>query len=216
MSSQKEYEEEIKNEEAEGIIETFCSILGSSGQHFPELRGAGSCAEDEKIEEIRGGAGGSNATKKKRDIGDCLDKIAAILKEKTSEEESKELEELIKEAKSHLSNQKLGVQGQSFYGKPQAGSNSGDGKGGGKGKAKTKGKSKDEDLPRFDLSRRWPRALQTTWQSLSKSLEEGETPKGEIAIVKSVQHLRQLQALAHDLKINKSLLLVAKRIGSDP
>ena len=70
-------------------------------------------------------------------------------------------------------------------------------------------------MPRFDLSRRWPKALQTTWQSLSKSLEEGETPKGEIAIV-SVQHLRQLQALAHDLKINKSLLLVAKRIGSDP
>ena len=58
--------------------------------------------------------------------------------------------------------------------------------------------------------------MQTTWQSLSKSLEEGETPKGEIAIVKSVQHLRQLQALAGDLKINKSLLLVAKRIGRDP
>ena len=70
-------------------------------------------------------------------------------------------------------------------------------------------------MPRFDHSRRWPKAQQTIWQSLRKALEEGEIPRGEIAIVKNVQHLRQLQTLAHDLKINKSMLLVAKRIGID-
>lgn len=145
-----------------------------------------------------------------------MDKIASILKDKINSEETRELEELIKEAKGHLGNSKQGAQGQSFYGKIRSENNFEEGKGGGKGKSKSKGKTKkDDDLPRFDLSRRWPKAQQTTWQFLRKALEEGEIPRGQIAIVKNVQHLRQLQTLAHDLKINKSMLLVAKRIGTD-
>jgi len=199
-----------QEESAEDIIEMFCSIYSSANAQLSELRGAGN---NEEANDFRGGAGGSNATKKKRDIGDCLDMIASILKYKTNVEEAQELEELIKEAKGHLGSQK---QGQCFYGKIRADSNNEEGKGGSKGKSKTKGKTKKEDeLPRFDLSRRWPKTQQTTWQSLHKSLEEGEVPKGEIAIVKSVQQLRQLQTLAQDLKINKSMLLVAKRIGTD-
>lgn len=203
------------NLEAEDIIETFCINYGCSRDHLPDLRGAGSL-DGNKEEEFRGGAGGSNATKKKRDIGDCLDKIASLLKDKKVED-AKELEELIQEAKGHLGGQKQGDQGQSFYGLFRN-QNREDGKGGGKGKSKTKSKGKikkEDELPRFDLSRRWPKAQQTTWQSLHKALEEGEIPRGEIAIVKDVQQLRQLQTLAHDLKINKSLLLVAKKVGND-
>lgn len=204
---------EEKDQEAEDI-EAFCNNFGGNCQHFPELRGAGNFEEEAENDDFRGGAGGSNATEKKRDIGDCLDKIASILKDKTNAEETKELEELIKEAKGHLGNSKLGAQGQSFCGKTQTEAILK------KEKEEVKESLRQKERPKrrmicFDLSRRWPKAQQTTWQSIRKALEEGEIPRGEIAIVKNVQQLRQLQALAHDLKINKSLLLVAKRTGTD-
>lgn len=79
----------------------------------------------------------------------------------------------------------------------------------GKGKAK-KGKELDE-LPRFDLTRRWPKSTIIAWQHLQRALEEGDAPRGEICIVKNVQQICEFQAVAKAVNVSKSVLLIAKQ-----
>ena len=127
--------------------------------------------------------------KKKRDLNECLERLADLIKANVKDEAYPQVEELINEAKSHIG--KSEEQKAGGHGTPAKVDAKGGGKG--KGKSKNKGKKEIDELPRFDLSRTWPKALQTTWQAVSKSLEEGEKPRGEICIVKNVQHLKQLQ-----------------------
>ena len=161
-------EPKIDDKDQESIINTFCLLFEKDdrscadiSEDGPEdlhlMRGGGG---DESTDEVvRGGARDSNATKKKRDLNECLERLADLIKANVKDEDYPQVEELINEVKSHIGKSKEQKAGGHVTPAKV------DAKGGGKGKGKSKNKGKKEidELPRFDLSRRWPKALQTTW-----------------------------------------------------
>ena len=160
-------EPKIDDKDQESIINTFCLLFekddiswadisedGSEDLHV--MRGGGDESTDEVV---RGGAGASNATKKKRDPNECLERLADLIKANVKDEDYPQVEELINEAKSHIG--KSEEQKAGGHGTPAKVDAKGGGKG--KGKSKNKGKKEIDELPRFDLSRTWPKALQTTY-----------------------------------------------------
>ena len=88
----------------------------------------------------------------------------------------------------------------------------------GKGKAaKGKGIGGDvfKSLPRFDLKRAYPSRSIVTWHAVQHSLENANTPQGEVALCDSVARISELQLLAAGHGITAKLLLIAKSEGAD-
>ena len=90
-------------------------------------------------------------------------------------------------------------------------------KGKGKGKSKGKGKGKnsgEEDgvIPKYDLKQAFPTMSVTSWQLIQRSLEDGEEPKGMVAVCPSLDKVAELQSLAaiHELKNNIILIVKAE------
>ena len=175
------------------------------------LRGG---AEEEE-EKIRGGAGGSNSTAKKRELKELIGNFQQWLDEVKDDDELFENDDLtktmqkmvdvlkgkdkrtIKEAEAakliDIASGILGRGHQSFYEKDREAKKEHEGKGGAKGKGKGKGKSKSfKALPRFDLTRSFPKREITTWQSVMRALEGGFEPKGEVAICEDEQQIIEL------------------------
>lgn len=86
-----------------------------------------------------------------------------------------------------------------------------------KGKGKGKGKKKGEDqVPRFDLQRKFPKAEITHHTLVRKALEEGNEPaQGQICICRSVDEICEFQSLAEAFKVTRPLILIA-RVSSKP
>ena len=88
----------------------------------------------------------------------------------------------------------------------------------GKGKAaKGKGIGGDvfKSLPRFDLKRAYLSRSIVTWHAVQHSLENANTPQGEVALCDSVARISELQLLAAGHGITAKLLLIAKSEGAD-
>ena len=89
-------------------------------------------------------------------------------------------------------------------------------KGGAKGKGKGKGKSKSfKALPRFDLTRSFPKREITTWQSVMKALEGGFEPTGEVAICEDEQQIIELQMMHKALNLKKEVILLLAKAGDE-
>eukprot|EP00438_Fugacium_kawagutii_P035309 Skav215257 [mRNA] locus=scaffold811:341510:355193:- [translate_table: standard] len=190
--------------------------------------------EDIKAQ-MRAGALGSKVTARKRELRELYDRVKEWVSEVEDEEEralgdllvelmqklqeydnkarkvassviSEALKKLEKIEKTNAPS--VTAMGQSFY-------NAG-GKAKGKGKGKTKNKIlKEEAIPRFDLSREFPRSNIVTWQSVAKTLEEGEKPKGEVCVCKSTQQMVEFQQMAAALEVQKKMVLPCASVDSD-
>eukprot|EP00435_Cladocopium_sp_Y103_P014984 s1264_g3.t1 len=173
---------------------------------------------------LRGGAGGSHATRKKREISRLIEdleewyeevedddmkrllmKIAEIVQTWKNKGEKKQSEKPKEDVKS----------GQSFYtrfNEKVTGNQEHP-----KAKGKGKGKTKNDGMPRFDLGRQFPRAEVTSWQHALHQLEQGAPPRGEVCICSDVPQMIEMQQMAKALSINKKMTLIAKaNNASDP
>ena len=132
-----------------------------------------------------------------------LDTLKGKTKRSTREAEAAKL--------MNIANNILGKGHQSFYEKGKEIKKEEEGKGGSKGKGKGKGKSKAaKALPRFDLSRSFPKREITKWQHVMKSLEEGHEPRGEVAICEDEQQIVELQMMHKALGLKKEIMLISK------
>ena len=200
--------------------------------------------------QVRGGAGGSHATKKRKDLQNIINDLEAWINDENEEDGDEPLQHTMQQALETLKQWKKdkpqhgqaasllqqivhrigesashspgaatyktpmtgAERGQTFYNalhKQQDGWQKVTHKKGKGGKAKGKGKEAPL-LPRYDLTRKWPRAQIVTWQSVQHALEAGEQPKGNVAICKDCLHMAELQKMSKALGFNKKLVLVAK------
>ena len=89
------------------------------------------------------------------------------------------------------------------------------GKTGGKKGKGSKGKA--DSLPRLDLLRFFPKKEVTSWQAVSKALEEVEEPRGNICICRSAQQMLEFQELAAALGLKRKVIVmfVCKHLDGD-
>ncbi len=109
---------------------------------------------------------------------------------------------------------------QSFYGdfvkrlrednKDETNKGTSKGKGKGKGKNKSGGKAPDNNLPKFDVKKIFPTKALTTWQLLSRELEQGKEPTGAAVILDSCEKMAEYQSLAKAHGIRGSVTMIAK------
>ena len=119
--------------------------------------------------------------KKKRDLNECLERLADLIKANVKDEDYPQVEELINEAKSHIGKSEEQKAGR--HGTPAKVDAKGGGKG--KGKSKNKGKKEIDELPRFD-SREDGQKLCKLHGKLSPNLLKRErSPEEKFALSKT-------------------------------
>ena len=155
------------------------------------------------VPDLRGGAGGSNSTRKRRETKELFEKIKDAVTEANMEAVHKaNLRKLLEELEGLFF--QPAEQPQTFYQWNESKMREKEEQKKGKGK----GKSKSSDLPRYDLSREFPRAEIVSWQSVQAALEKAEEPG--VAICKSANHVLELQEMAATIGIQRQMILVAK------
>lgn len=77
-------------------------------------------------------------------------------------------------------------------------------------KTKAKSKTKPEVLPRFDLSKLWPRKDFIPWQTVSPALEEGTPPPSGVTICQHSAQMLEFQKLAKIFNITTQVVMICK------